>query len=268
MLDKQLAVYRGENPNRVMTEKEMDVKEKSILFDVKTAIESKRKEETKGQNLFDKFDDSLAAILNDPNNQLDEDIEMLLAAPIKATKSAAAKYDFMPSKVRLRSGSYNIVLLVDTQETAGKSKLSLDVTRQALTQNKTNFEVRRLSVGDFMWICRDESNPEHEVVLPYICERKRIDDLAASIKDGRFHEQKFRLRESGLPNKIYLIESRGNNSHCGLPLSTLLQAATNTQVHNEFIVKFTDSTKDSMLYLSVMTNALAKLFQVRITFKF
>lgn len=56
-----------------------------------------------------------------------------------------------------------------------------------------NFEVRRLSVGDFLWICRDESNKDNELVLPYIVERKRMDDLASSIKDGRFHEQKVSL---------------------------------------------------------------------------
>lgn len=89
-----------------------------------------------------------------------------------------------------------------------------------------------------------------------------MDDFASSIKDGRFHEQKFRLRACGLKNTVYLIESRGSNSHCGLPLSTLMQAATNTQVQNDFLVKFTNSTNDSMLYLAVMTNLLAKMFLV------
>ena len=32
--------------------------------------------------------------------------------------------------------------------------------------------------------------PEKEVVLNYIIERKRMDDLAGSITDGRFKEQK------------------------------------------------------------------------------
>lgn len=89
-----------------------------------------------------------------------------------------------------------------------------------------------------------------------------MDDLASSIKDGRYHEQKFRLSDCGLSNKIYLIESRGNNSHIGLPISNLLQATTNVQVHNEFTVKFTDSNDDSMLYLSVMTNLLTKMYSV------
>lgn len=50
------------------------------------------------------------------------------------------------------------------------------------------FEMRRLSVGDFAWICRDRNG--RELMLPYILERKRLDDLSGSIQDGRFHEQK------------------------------------------------------------------------------
>lgn len=91
-----------------------------------------------------------------------------------------------------------------------------------------------------------------------------MDDLASSIKDGRYHEQKFRLSDCGLPNKIYLIESRGNNAYIGLPITNLLQATTNVQVHNDFTVKFTDSNEDSMLYLAVMTNILNKIFHVSI----
>lgn len=140
----------------------------------------------------------------------------------------------------------------------------MDTTLKALEHRKVNFEVRRLSVGDFLWICRDEQNKENEFVLPYIVERKRMDDLASSIKDGRFHEQKFRLSDCGLHNKIYMIENKGNNAHIGLPLTNLLQAATNTMVQSGFTVKFTDSNDDSMVYLSVMTNLLIKMFAVSV----
>lgn len=161
----------------------------------------------------------------------------------------------------MNGGSFTITLLVDTQETAGKTKRNLDATIQQLTEKNVKFEVRRLSAGDFLWICRDKDN--REVILPYIVERKRMDDLAGSIKDGRFQEQKFRLKDSGIQNIIYLIESKGNNQFLGLPIANLLQAATNTQVQNDYSVKFTDSHADSMLYLSVLTNVLIKTYKVR-----
>lgn len=58
-----------------------------------------------------------------------------------------------------------------------------------LTRFGVFFEVRRLKVGDFVWIARSRKTND-ELVLPYIIERKRMDDLSASIVDGRFHEQK------------------------------------------------------------------------------
>ena len=33
-----------------------------------------------------------------------------------------------------------------------------------------------------------------------------MDDLASSIKDGRFREQKFRLKKCGLSHPVYLVE--------------------------------------------------------------
>ena len=61
------------------------------------------------------------------------------------------------------------------------------------------FDVRKLNVGDFLWVGREKVCPvpgqlslprSREVVLEYIVERKRMDDLAGSITDGRFKEQK------------------------------------------------------------------------------
>lgn len=145
-----------------------------------------------------------------------------------------------------------------------KSKRSLDVTIQELERHQVRYEVRRLSVGDFLWICRCRSSAR-EFVLPHIVERKRMDDLAASIKDGRYHEQKFRLSDSGIADVVYMVESRGgsNNAHAGLPMATLYQAATNTQVHNGFAVRYTDSHVDSMRQLAVMTELMLDMYKDR-----
>jgi len=67
-------------------------------------------------------------------------------------------------------------------------KTNVDKVISELSTLNVTFEMRRLSVGDFAWICRDRSGKE--LMLPYILERKRLDDLSGSIQDGRFHEQK------------------------------------------------------------------------------
>lgn len=65
------------------------------------------------------------------------------------------------------------------------------------------------------------------------------------------------MKQSGLQNLIYLVESHGDNRRTSLPLDTLTQAAINTQVVNMFTVKITSSHRDSMRYLSVMTRHLS-----------
>lgn len=145
-----------------------------------------------------------------------------------------------------------------------------------LTESGVKFEVRSLKIGDFVWICRSR---DHELILPYVIERKRMDDFACSIKDGRFdlsnfvllsifffltdnfryHEQKFRLKKCGIDNKIYLIESHVNY---GLPLSNLRQAATNTAIQDNFHVKFTETPSSTVRYLTELTRTLHELFQV------
>ncbi|XP_049281651.1 crossover junction endonuclease MUS81 [Anopheles funestus] len=186
------------------------------------------------------------------------DVEAETLVPVEQTMpndSFSGKHpaDTLARNDFVRISHPNAILLVDTGETIGKSKSSLVRTLQQLAEHCIEHEVRRLSVGDFAWIVKDDSG--REFLLPYILERKRIDDLASSIKDGRFHEQKFRLKQCGLPNVIYLIEHLGNNRQVGVPEATLTQAALNTYVQG-FTVKYTENNHHSVLYLSVMTNFL------------
>lgn len=123
-------------------------------------------------------------------------------------------------------------------------------------------EYTSLKVGDFTWIARHKANNDQELVLPYIVERKRMDDLGSSIKYGRFHEQKFRLRKCGLDNVIYLVESYGSNKHVGLPVKTLMQALANTRAHDGFKVHMTDSLTCSARFLAMLTKRLTIEYEV------
>nr|XP_024644816.1 crossover junction endonuclease MUS81 isoform X3 [Macaca nemestrina] len=125
--------------------------------------------------------------------------------------------------------------------------------------------VRKLHVGDFVWVAQ-ETNPRDpaspgELVLDHIVERKRLDDLCSSIIDGRFREQKFRLKRCGLERRVYLVEEHGLVHNLSLPESTLLQAVTNTQVIDGFFVKRTADIKESAAYLALLTRGLQRLYQ-------
>lgn len=136
---------------------------------------------------------------------------------------------------------------------------------QELGKNGVKYDVRRLHVGDFVWIAKERVAlrpgelgipPSREVVLEYIVERKRMDDLAGSIIDGRFQEQKFRLTNCGVRNLVYLVEEHGEVNHAKLGERALEQAVANTQIINGFFVKRTKDIRESVAYLTIMTRYL------------
>lgn len=164
-------------------------------------------------------------------------------------------------QIYLEPNTFDIILLVDTQETCGgKTKPQHDATLKELTQFGVLFEVHRLKVGDFAWIARCRKTKD-ELIIPYIIERKRMDDLSASIIDGRFHEQKFRLKQSGIENLMYIVENIDKNSRFSIPLPSLLQASVNCLIQDGFTVKYTRNHKDSMSYLSYVTKILIKIYK-------
>ncbi|XP_018805079.1 PREDICTED: crossover junction endonuclease MUS81 [Bactrocera latifrons] len=180
----------------------------------------------------------------------------------KKEQKAIAEEEERQRQVIMSPGNFRIILLVDTQETSGKNKRTLDQTRSYLESFEVLYEVRRLTIGDFLWIARDQEG--NELVLPYIVERKRFDDLASSIRDGRFHEQKHRLRQCGIQNIIYLVEDFGDNEHLGLPMESLQQAIVNTQIHSGFKIAHTQNNFRSMKHLQSVTNTLIRCFREKV----
>lgn len=89
----------------------------------------------------------------------------------------------------------SFVLLVDTRERAVIASNQLTVP----------FEEKQLDIGDFNIMCKETK----EVV--YVIERKSIPDLVASIKDGRYIEQKSRaLSVHGDKKYAYVVETNGD----------------------------------------------------------
>lgn len=86
--------------------------------------------------------------------------------------------------------SYEIMLLVDIREI--KMKTNRDYFLEKLTEKGIRVAKRALELGDMIWVAqkRGSKNQNDELFLDIIVERKRLDDLVTSIKDGRYHEQK------------------------------------------------------------------------------
>ncbi|XP_045111485.1 crossover junction endonuclease MUS81-like isoform X6 [Portunus trituberculatus] len=179
----------------------------------------------------------------------------------------------------LLPGSFEVILCIDNAETSGKSAgvqpSNKDIILSELKRNGVKYSIRKLHVGDYLWVCQENQGTlstdlgvsakqeTRELVLPVVVERKRMDDLAASIKDGRFREQKFRLRQCGLSHPVYLVEEHQGSVAAGhsLPEMTCLQAIVNTQIINEFTVKVVKGQRESAAYLTIMTRYLQSKYQ-------
>ncbi|CAI5760777.1 unnamed protein product [Candida verbasci] len=98
---------------------------------------------------------------------------------------------------------YEIILYIDNREL--RSSNERDYYQKRLSLGSIKCEIKTLASGDALWIARNLKT-KNESILNFICERKRIDDLCDSIKDGRFQEQKNRMSKSGMKHCYYIIE--------------------------------------------------------------
>ena len=218
------------------------------------------------------------------NNRLRNDDQVVLRDDESALPSTQISSHSLPSSSQASSvyldnfclsrGNYDIVLFIDSREqTSGVNKeMRKTALLSALQQRGIRVEMRTLSVGDFTWVAQEKivldtnitsSLPNRgfrkELVLDFVVERKRIDDLASSIKDRRWDEQKYRLRNCGVRKPSYLIEYFGAHSRKtdfgGIKYETLLQAITNAEVDG-FNVKRCDNFEETVRYLTLMTRYL------------
>lgn len=175
--------------------------------------------------------------------------------------------DFQP--IYIEPGAFTVHLVLDSREV--RTKDDRDYIQDELVKKGIKPLVRPLELGDFFWVakCKDPSllarygEEGDEIALDWIVERKRLDDLVGSIKDGRFHEQKFRLFKSGLKHVIYIIEEFTMSSERILSYHESIQTAiASTQVVNGYFVKKTQTLDDTIRYLARMTGILKSQYEV------
>lgn len=134
---------------------------------------------------------------------------------------------------------YDIVICLDNLEKfeikGGERKASrfADLLSQ---QYCLIVELKRLPVGDVLWIARSKKDPKLEYVLDFILERKRVDDLWHSIKSKRFRDQKLRLLACGVKKVFYLIEGDPDTQEAAMNIKT---AGYQTEIEEGFDVQRT-----------------------------
>ncbi|KAJ5266981.1 DNA-directed DNA polymerase family X beta-like N-terminal [Penicillium angulare] len=202
---------------------------------------------------------------------IEDDDDLESQASLNTQGFQTSHTDGPTEPISLPPGSFTIQLVLDTREV--RTSTDRDYIANELMKQDITPQVRAMELGDVMWVakCRDPTylsrygEEGDEVMLDWIIERKRLDDLVGSIKDGRFHEQKFRLRRSGIKNVIYLIEeftvahtdaAGGAQKYQEMVAS----AIASTQVVNGFFIKKTRNLDDSIRYLARMTLLLRKMY--------
>lgn len=137
----------------------------------------------------------------------------------------------------------NLVLKVDNRERK-IIKLLNGLNEQENT--KINFEIEKLDIGDFIL----ELDGKEIIIL----ERKSLNDIAASICDGRYREQSFRLANFPLHNHniIYIIE--GNIQSWKSRISriksdTIYSTILSIQLLKGFSTMKTNDTYETAIYL-------------------
>ena len=136
-------------------------------------------------------------------------------------------------------------IIIDTRETKLKDYF----------QTKDNVTIKALDIGDIIFKYNDD------IVL--VIERKTLSDLASSIKDGRYKEQKIRLISNVPRNKIvYIIEGclskHPNTIIGGLPVYTLFSSLINTMMRDQIMIYKTKNIKETIRFIKNFTKKLEK----------
>jgi len=147
-------------------------------------------------------------------------------------------------------------------------KITIDYRENHLFQlckesiEKNNFknielEIENLPIGDII-----VSNNDKELIM---IERKSLTDLAASIKDGRYTEQSFRLNNYNIHNHniIYLIEGDWNDYNRSkfnksMNQHTLMSSMISMHYYKGFSVHRTQSISETALFIVYLADKLQR----------
>ncbi|XP_015059702.1 crossover junction endonuclease MUS81 isoform X1 [Solanum pennellii] len=152
---------------------------------------------------------------------------------------------------------YEVVLILDDREQfTSRGSRSRKIVDNVSTQFKIKIDVRRLPVGDAIWIARNKVIGT-EYVLDFIVERKNVEDLQSSIRDNRYRDQKLRLLRCGLKKLIYVIEGDPNACAAAESIKT---ACFTTEILEGFDVQRTSGLGETLRKYGYLTQGINQYY--------
>ncbi|CAI2302777.1 unnamed protein product [Caenorhabditis sp. 36 PRJEB53466] len=137
-----------------------------------------------------------------------------------------------------------VYLVADNREHRNNPRFK-SVIEHLVKKEGIRVEIRALSVGDYIWICRKIDGSE--IVMDWVVERKTWDDLQSSIRGGRYDEQKKRLGMAPIKNRIYLIEATSKGD------VACEQAIASTLSNGGYLIQRCADTRDTAAFLKEVT---------------
>ncbi|WFD20272.1 Crossover junction endonuclease mus81 [Malassezia caprae] len=225
--------------------------------------------------------DSSPIVISSASRFSDESMEPAIAHRPPAPRSSPLcepAGPSMPPCYTFPPSSYTIHMVMDFREVrvrsmsmAGGGPSRRITFEEALEQRGISCDVRALELGDIVWVARPKPDLEpslarmwsyaQEVVLDTIVERKRLDDLANSLVDGRWHDQKKRLRESGVGQVIFLIEDHNVTELMRRYGKQIQTALSSTQVIDGFFVQRTADGQATADFLATVHQTLKDMYR-------
>ena len=158
-----------------------------------------------------------------------------------------------------------MIIKIDVRETAlikALEELALTALQAVEKESKVSLETEiiikkeALPIGDCI-LCNND-NTERIII-----ERKTLTDLAASIRDGRYNEQSFRLNNCALHNHniIYLVEGDVENFNPGrskIGKDALISSFISINFFKGFSLYRTNNVKESANWVYQLTKKLGK----------
>ncbi|KAL5543669.1 hypothetical protein UlMin_007453 [Ulmus minor] len=152
---------------------------------------------------------------------------------------------------------YEVILILDDREQFAKGSRTSRLIENICSQFKIQIMVRRLPVGDGIWIAHHKRLGS-EYVLDFIVERKKVDDLRCSIRDNRYRDQKLRLLRCGLKKLMYVVEGDPNSSEAAESIKT---ACFTTEILEGFDVQRTAGLGETLRKYGHLTHAITHYYR-------
>ena len=195
----------------------------------------------------------------------------------KATNAKPSKFhtDWVGPAFCIPHGEFEVRMVLDIREVRGGGHDRAYLMKELLKLGVPCI-TRNLDVADATWIAVRSDGRGEEIVLDFLVERKRLDDLVGSIRDGRFQEQKvttstymgfvviskIRLLNSGVTNVFYLVEDYDFQGIEQFGRDALRTAMTTIQTLTGMFVKRTNGVDDTVRFFARMTDYILRFYMV------